>query len=66
MTPWAEVSKPDMAWVSGAQVAAIDRYFQRTSVSHVAVIERGSSGEEIVRGLFSRTRIERQLARTAD
>lgn len=66
MTPWAEVPKLDMAWVSSAQVAAIDRYFQLTLVSHVAVVERGGSGEEIVRGLFSRTRIERQLARTED
>ena len=66
MTPWAEVPKLDMAWVSGAQVAAIDRYFQRTLVSHVAVVERSGSGEELVRGLFSRTRIERQLARTED
>lgn len=66
MTPWAEAPKLDMAWVSGAQVAAIDRYFQRTLVSHVAVVERGSNGEEIVRGLFSRTHIDRQLARTSD
>lgn len=65
MTPWAEVPKLDMAWVSGAQVAAVDRFFQRTFVSHVAVTDRGAGGEEIVRGLFSRTRIERQLVRAS-
>lgn len=63
MTAWAEVPKLDMAWVSSAQVAAVDRFFQRTFVSHVAVTERGDGGEEIVRGLFSRTRIDRQLVR---
>jgi hypothetical protein len=65
MTPWAEVPKLDMAWVSGVQVTAVARYFQRTLMSHVAVVERGSGGEEIVRGLFSRTRIDRQLARAS-
>jgi hypothetical protein len=65
MTPWVEVPKLDMTWVSGVQVAAVDRYFQRTFVSHAAVIERGDGGEEIIRGLFSRTRIDRQLARTS-
>lgn len=65
MTPWDEVPKLDMTWVSGVQVAAVDRYFQRTFVSHAAVIERGDGGEEIIRGLFSRTRIDRQLARTS-
>lgn len=65
MTPWSEVPKVDMAWVSGARVADIDDYFQRTLVTHTAVIERGASGEEIVRGLFSRARIDRQLARAS-
>jgi hypothetical protein len=65
MTPWIEVPKLDMAWVSGARVADVDQHFQRTFVSHFAVIERGGGGEEIVRGLFSRTRIDRQLGRTS-
>jgi DeoR family transcriptional regulator, catabolite repression regulator len=66
MTSWSEVPKLDMAWVSRARVADVDKHFQRTLVSHVAVIERGDSGEEVVRGLFSRTRIDRQLARTSN
>ena len=65
MTPWAEVPKLDMTWVTGAQIAAVDRFFQRTFVSHVAVTERSEGGDEIVRGLFSRTRIERQLIRAS-
>ena len=65
MTPWIEVPKLDMTWVAGVQVAAVDRYFQRTSVSHIAVMQRGDGGEEVIRGLFSRTRIDRQLARTS-
>lgn len=66
MTPWSEVRKIDMAWVSDARVADINAHFQRTSASHIAVIERADGGEEIVRGLFSRTRIERQLLRTSN
>ena len=65
MTPWSEVPKLDMAWVSRARVADVDDYFQRICVSHVAVIERGASGKEIVRGLFSRARIDRQVARAS-
>lgn len=65
MTPWSQVPKLDLAWVSHARVADIDDYFQRTLVTHAAVIERGASGEEIVRGLFSRARIDRQLARAS-
>ena len=63
MTPWTEVQKLDMEWVSRARVADVDRYFRRTHASHIAVTERRGIGEEVVRGLFSRTRIDRQLVR---
>lgn len=65
MTPWAEVPKLDLAWVADARVADVDGYFQGTFASHVAVVERGHDGKETVRGLFSRTHIERQLVRTS-
>jgi len=56
MTPWAEVTKLDMEWVSRARVADVDRHFRRTLASHIVVTERGGGGE-MIRGLFSRTRI---------
>jgi len=63
MTPWAEVQKLDMEWVSRARVADVDRHFRRTVASHIAVTEHGAGGGEVVRGVFSRTRIDRQLVR---
>jgi CBS domain-containing protein len=63
MTPWTEVQKLDMEWVSRARVTDVDRHFRRTLASHIAVTEHGDDGEEVVRGLFSRTRIDRQLVR---
>lgn len=62
MTPWVDVAKLDMEWVSRARVTDVDRHFRRTLASHIVVTERGAGGE-MVRGLFSRTRIDRQLVR---
>jgi CBS-domain-containing membrane protein len=56
MTPWVEVAKLDMEWVSRARVADVGRHFRRTLASHIVVTERGGGGE-MIRGLFSRTRI---------
>src|SRR6185312_1893282 len=58
MTPWVEVTRLDMEWVSRARVTDVDRHFRLTLASHIVVTERGGGGE-IVRGLFSRTRIDR-------
>ena len=62
MTPWAEVTKLGMEWVFHARVTDVDRLFGQTLASHIVVTERGGGGE-MVRGLFSRTLIGRQLAR---
>lgn len=64
MTPWADVTKLDMEWVSHARVTDVDRHFRRTLASHIVVTERGGGGE-MIRGLFSRTRIDRQLIHTS-
>ncbi|MGH8327091.1 MAG: hypothetical protein ACRET2_10035, partial [Steroidobacteraceae bacterium] len=62
--PWTEVTKLDMEWVSRARVADVDRHFRRTLASHIVITERGGGGG-MIRGLFSRTRIDRQLVRAS-
>ena len=54
-----------MRWVSLAQVADVDQWLKHSNASHIVVTERGAGGMEIVRGLFSRSRLERQLGRVS-
>ncbi len=63
MTPWKDVRKLDLEWVSHARVADVDNRFQRTTVTHIAVTETAGAQGPFVRGLFSRTHIGRQLGR---
>ena len=65
MTPWHDVPRVDMRWVSLAQVADVDQWLKHSNASHIVVTERGAGGMEIVRGLFSRSRLERQLGRVS-
>jgi CBS domain containing-hemolysin-like protein len=62
MTPWERV--PTLEWdvVRAASVQDIAEQFRtRRSTTHIVVLERTESGAVSVRGLFSRTQLERQL-----
>ena len=61
MTPWERVPTLDSQWVASARVADVARSFKTRSVSHMVVVEYAEQGGALVRGLFSRTRLERQL-----
>lgn len=63
MTPWEQV--PMLGWdtVRTASVADIAARFKtHRSITHIIVLERAAQGGTVVRGLFSRTRLERQLS----
>jgi CBS domain-containing protein len=61
MTPWVEVATLDWHAVSMARVADLSAAFRRTPTSHIVLVEYADQGEQFVRGLVSRTRLERQL-----
>ena len=49
-------------WVAEASVGEIASLFRERSDMHLLVVEDGTAdGEVVVRGIFSRTRLERQL-----
>lgn len=62
MTPWERV--PTLEWdaVRTARVEEIAELFKaRRATTHIVVLERADHGGTVVRGLFSRTQLERQL-----
>ncbi len=64
MTPWERV--PTLEWqaVRAARVQDIaERFRAERTTTHIVVLERAEQGGTVVRGLFSRTQLERQLAR---
>lgn len=64
MTPWARVPKLEWRWVRAARIRDIaERFKGQRSTTHIVVLERGARGGALVRGLFSRTELERQLGR---
>ena len=63
MTPWEAVPTIDVPWVSSSSVADVVGRFRRKRDSHFVVVEYAEQGGAFVRGLFSRTEIERQLGR---
>ena len=62
MTPWEQV--PVLGWeaVSEASVGDVLEVFRETKATHLLVLETAADGSAFVRGLISRTRLERQLA----
>jgi CBS domain-containing protein len=53
-------------WVSDATVGEVAALFRARPDTHLLVVEDGRSrGEVVVRGIFSRTRLERQLGTLA-
>jgi CBS domain-containing protein len=61
MTPWDRVPKLEWQHVRTAQVGKIVEFFAHTRATHIAIVEYGERGECYLRGLISRTQLERQL-----
>jgi CBS domain-containing protein len=61
MTPWARVPTLDWRALGHARVADLAAFFKSTAVSHLMMVEYSDQGRSAVRGLISRSRLERQL-----
>ena len=61
MTAWEDL--PTLGWstVQTARIADLLEIFEGVGVMHLLVVESDERGDEVVRGLISRSRIERQL-----
>jgi DeoR family transcriptional regulator, catabolite repression regulator len=65
MTPWNAVATVDLPWVSSAAVKDVIERFRRKGDSHLVVVEYAEQGDAFVRGLFSRSELERLLGQSA-
>jgi CBS domain-containing protein len=61
MTPVGELRPLRLAWVAGATVADVAALFRTRPDSHLLVAEDEAGGAVFIRGIFSRSRLERQL-----
>jgi CBS domain-containing protein len=61
MTPWEQLPVLDWEEVHTARVADVLEVFRACGASHLVVLERSADGTWLVRGLMSRTRLDRQL-----
>jgi hypothetical protein len=61
MTPWDQVPKLDWRSVRTARVRDVAMAFASVCATHLVLVERVARDETFVRGLLSRTRLERQL-----
>jgi CBS domain-containing protein len=61
MTPWERVPTLDWQALGHARVSDLAAFFRCTAATHVVIVERTGQGTSAVRGLISRTRLERQL-----
>lgn len=66
MTPWEQVPTLDWQVLGRARVADLAAFFRRTAATHVVIVEPADQGRSGVRGLISRTRLERQLGHSID
>jgi CBS-domain-containing membrane protein len=64
MTPWERVPTFDWDMLSHTHVSDIEAIFTASSATHVVIVEHPAKGAPLVRGLVSRTRLERQLGRS--
>jgi hypothetical protein len=63
MTKWADLPTLDWNTVQTATIADLLEIFSGVGVMHLLVVETDAQGADAVRGLISRSRIERQLHR---
>jgi len=61
MTEWNDLPTLDWSTVQTARVADLLEIFEGVGVMHLLVVENDGRGAEVVRGLISRSRIQRQL-----
>jgi CBS domain-containing protein len=61
MTKWADLPTVDWNTVQTATISDLLEIFSGVGVMHLLVVETDAQGAEAVRGLISRSRIERQL-----
>lgn len=64
MTPWDHVPTVDLPWIFSASVADVVERFQRKRHSHFMIVEYADQGGAFIRGMLSRTELERQLGYT--
>ena len=63
MTPRARLEVLDMARVANACVGQVLATLVHSGRQHAMVVEDGADGREVVRGVFSASRLEKQLGR---
>jgi CBS domain-containing protein len=61
MTPWERAPTLDWRALGRARVSDLAAFFRSTAATHVVMVEHMDQGSTAVRGLISRTRLERQL-----
>ena len=61
MTEWEALPTVDWSTVQTARISDLLEIFAGVGVMHLLVVESDERGAEVVRGLISRSRIERQL-----
>ena len=61
MTEWEDLPTLDWSTVQTARISDLLEIFAGVGVMHLLVLESDERGAEVVRGLISRSRIERQL-----
>ena len=61
MTEWDDLPTLDWRTVQTARIADLLEIFEGIGVMHLLVVESDERGADVVRGLISRTRIERHL-----
>jgi CBS domain-containing protein len=64
MTEWEDLPTLDWTTVQTARISDLLEIFAGVGVMHLLVVESDERGAEVVRGLISRSRIERQLQGT--
>jgi CBS domain-containing protein len=61
MTPWQDLPTLDWHTVQTAKISDLLEIFDGVGVMHLLVVETDARSAEVVRGLISRSRIEREL-----
>ncbi len=61
MTNWADLRLLRLEWVDKSSCGDVASAFAAHEASHLLVVERVDDGSSFVRGIFSRTRLARQL-----
>jgi CBS domain-containing protein len=61
MTPVGEIRPLRLGWVAGATAADVAALFRSRPDTHLLVAEDEPGGGVVIRGIFSRSRLERQL-----